>query len=103
MLSVRDRAFFTLVDQDEMDNLHVSELEPQQAAMVRFAALVAHGGAVASYGYVVDYALSVGVTADELVGVLIAVMPSTGADRVVAAAPKLGLALGYDVDAALER
>ena len=29
-------------------------------------------------------------------------MPSTGADRVVSAAPKLGLALGYDVDAALE-
>ena len=39
---------------------------------------------------------------DDLVGTLIAVMPSTGADRVVSAAPKLALALGYDIDAALE-
>lgn len=102
MLAIRDRAFFTLVDQDEIDNLYVSELTARQAALVRFAALVALDGAVASYVYVVDYALSVGVTVDELVGTLIAVMPSTGADRVVSAAPKLGLALGYDVDAALE-
>jgi 4-carboxymuconolactone decarboxylase len=74
----------------------------QQAALARLAALVALGGALASYTHVVDYALSVGVTVDELVGTLIAVMPSTCADRVVSAAPKLGLALGYDVDAALE-
>jgi hypothetical protein len=29
-------------------------------------------------------------------------MPVAGAARVVSAAPKLGLALGYDLDAALE-
>jgi hypothetical protein len=38
-----------------MDNLHVSELAPRQAAMVD--SRLSHGGAVASYGYV-DYALS---------------------------------------------
>ena len=32
-----------------------------------------------------------------------AVVPVTGAARVVQCAPKVGLALGYDVDAALER
>jgi 4-carboxymuconolactone decarboxylase len=102
MLAVRDRAFFVLVDQDEGDNLFVSELTAQQAALARLAALVAMDCALASYIHLVDYALSVGVTVDELVGTLIAVIPSTGADRVISAAPKLGLALGYDVDAALE-
>ena len=95
MLSVRDRAFFTLVDQDEQDNLHVSELTAHQAALARLAALV-------SYIHVVEEALSAGASVDDLVGTLIAVMPSTGADRVVSAAPKLALALGYDIDAALE-
>ena len=102
MLAVRDRAFFTLVDQDEQDNLHVSELTAQQAALARLAALVALDGAQVSYIHVVEEALSAGASVDDLVGTLIAVMPSTGADRVVSAAPKLALALGYDIDAALE-
>lgn len=102
MLAVRDRAFFTLVDQDEHDNLCVSELTAQQASLARLAALVALDGAQVSYMHVVEDALSAGVCADHLVGALIAVMPSTGADRVVSAAPKLALALGYDIDAALE-
>jgi len=38
----------------------------------------------------------------DVVGVLVALLPSIGSDRVVSAAPKLGLALGYDVDEALE-
>jgi len=43
-----------------------------------------------------------GATEDEIVGILVAVLPSIGADHVVSAAPGLGLALGYDVAAALE-
>ena len=35
-------------------------------------------------------------------GTLVAAIPIVGAPRVISAAPKLGLALGYDVDAALE-
>ena len=35
-------------------------------------------------------------------GALIAVLPELGAARVISAAPKLGLAVGYDVAAALE-
>ena len=40
---------------------------------------------------------------DEIVACLEAVTPVTGAARVVQCAPKLALALGYDVEAALER
>ena len=43
------------------------------------------------------------MTSDEIVASLEAVTPVTGAVRVVQCAPKVAFALGYDVDAALER
>ncbi|HET8812316.1 MAG TPA: hypothetical protein VFM67_06955, partial [Gaiella sp.] len=49
-----------------------------------------------------EAALEVGVTREELVGALVAVLPIVGVPRVVSAAPNLGLALGYDVGDALE-
>ena len=49
-----------------------------------------------------ERALAAVATADEIVGTLVAVMSLTGVPRTVSAAPKLGLALGYDVEAALE-
>ena len=48
-------------------------------------------------------ALAAGATSDEIVACLEAVTSVTGAARVVQCAPKVGLALGYDVEAALER
>src|SRR5271157_2104346 len=39
---------------------------------------------------------------DEVADVLLAIAPVAGLDRVVAAAPGLGTALGYDIEAALE-
>ena len=47
-------------------------------------------------------ALGAGATADDIVDTLIAVAPIAGGVRVVAAAPALALAIGYDIDAALE-
>jgi len=78
------------------------ELDPKTLALVRLAALVAVGGAVASYGAQADAAVSAGCTAAEIVDVLVAVVPTVGLPRVVAAAPKLAIALGYDVDGAME-
>ena len=64
----------------------------------RLAALVAVGGAVPSYGAQADSAVSAGATAAEIVDVLVGVIPVVGLPCVVAAAPKLALALGYDLD-----
>ena len=47
----------------------------------------------------VQAGLDAGATYDEIVGTLIAVMPIVGIARVVAAAPNLALAVGYDVEA----
>jgi alkylhydroperoxidase/carboxymuconolactone decarboxylase family protein YurZ len=73
-------------------------LDPRTLALVRLAALVAVGGAVPSYGAQADAAVDAGATVDEIVDVLVGVIPVVGLPRVVAAAPKLALALGHDVD-----
>jgi len=73
-------------------------LDARTLALVRLAALVSVGGAVPSYGAQADAAIDAGATAAEIVEVLVAVIPIVGLPRVVAAAPKLALALGHDVD-----
>ena len=78
------------------------ELDAKTLALVRLAALVAVGGAVPSFGAQADAAVSAGATAAEIVDVLVGVVPVVGLPRVVAAAPKLAMALGYDTDDALE-
>ena len=97
-LAINDARFVDGVG-GEVESL---ELDPKSLALVRLAALVAVGGAVASYGAQADAAVSAGVTAAEIVDALVGVAPVVGMPRVVAAAPKLALALGYDIDAALE-
>lgn len=77
-------------------------LDLKTQALVRLAALVAAGGSVPSYGAQADAAVNAGATADEIVEVLVGVIPIVGLPRVVAAAPTLALALGYDTNNALE-
>jgi hypothetical protein len=52
--------------------------------------------------WTLELARRAGASNDEIVGCLLAVMPTLGVARVVSAAPKLGLALGFDVATALE-
>jgi alkylhydroperoxidase/carboxymuconolactone decarboxylase family protein YurZ len=78
------------------------QLDLKTLELVRLAALVAVGGAVPSYGAQADSAVSAGASAAEIVDVLVGVIPVVGLPCVVAAAPKVALALGYDLDEALE-
>jgi alkylhydroperoxidase/carboxymuconolactone decarboxylase family protein YurZ len=78
-------------------------LDDKTVALLRIAATVAVDAAPYSFQHAVALALAAGATNDEIVGCLEAVTPVTGAARVVQCAPKVALALGYDVDAALER
>jgi 4-carboxymuconolactone decarboxylase len=77
-------------------------LDRKTLELVRLAALVAVGGAVPSYGALADSAVNAGATAAEIVDVLVGVIPVVGLPCAVAAAPKIALALGYDLDEALE-
>jgi len=84
------------------DTIEASGLDPKTHAMVRLAALMAVDAGQISYNASAEVALASGASPDEIVGILIAVAPAIGLGRVVSAAPELGLALGYDVEAALE-
>ena len=79
-----------------------TELDEKTRALVRLAALVAVGGAPPSYGALTDAAVGAGASAGEIVDVLIDVVPVVGLPCVVAAAPNVAMALGYDTDEAME-
>src|SRR5205085_5519685 len=79
-----------------------SHLDKKTHALVRLGALVAIDATPPSYMWTVEAARRAGATDDEIVGCLVAALPVVGVANVVSAAPKLALALGYDVTAALE-
>jgi 4-carboxymuconolactone decarboxylase len=73
-------------------------LNPKVEQLVRLAALLSVGAATPLLREAVDHALAAGATASEIVGVLVAVGPEVGLASLVASAPKLALAIGYDLE-----
>lgn len=67
--------------------------------LVRLAALLALGAATPSLRATVERAIQAGATEAEIADVLVAVAPAVGLARVVSTAPRLAVALGYDIDA----
>ncbi len=101
-LAIGDDAYLGGLIASEAANLVESGLDPKTHALVRIGALVAVDAPAPSYLEAVDTARASGASDREIVGCLLAVLPELGATRAISAAPKLGLALGYDVAAALE-
>ena len=102
-LALRDDRYIASLLADERESATRSGLDPCSHALVRVGALIAVDAAPPSYMNAVEAAGEAGVTHEEIVGALIAVLPVVGVARVVSAAPNLGLAIGYDVSDALER
>jgi 4-carboxymuconolactone decarboxylase len=94
-LAINDARFVEKADQVGDERCW---LDPKSLALVRLGGLVAVGGAVPSYGELSDAAVSAGASTDEIVDVLVSLIPIVGLPCVVAAAPKIALALGYDVE-----
>jgi 4-carboxymuconolactone decarboxylase len=86
----------------QLTNVDASGLDPKTHALVRLGALIALDASQSSFQWNASTALASGATVDEIVGVLIAVAQTVGLARVASAAPAVALALGYDIDAALE-
>jgi alkylhydroperoxidase/carboxymuconolactone decarboxylase family protein YurZ len=75
-----------------------SGLDERTFALVKIASLIALDAPPASYAWQLGNALAVGVTAEDILGVLVAVAPQVGGPKVIAAAPEIMLAMGLDVD-----
>ena len=79
-----------------------STLDPKTVALLQVGASAAMGSPGVSLEWSAGRALAAGATEDEIADVLLAIAPVTGLARVVAAAPDVATALGYDIAAALE-
>ena len=91
--------FDTLADMTAV-SLARNSLVPRELMLVRIAALIAVDAAPASYLMNAGAAQDMGVTADDIQGVMIGIAPVVGAPRVVSAAGKILRALGLAITVA---
>lgn len=80
-------------------NIEASGLDARTFSLVSIASLIALDAAPASYLWQIGMALESGVTAEEILGVLVAVNPIVGNARTVAAAAEVALGLGIELEA----
>lgn len=73
-------------------------LSPKVDPLVRLAALLAVGASMPSLRDAVKHAMAAGASTDEIVSVLVSVGPTIGLASVVASAPRLAMAIGYDLE-----
>jgi 4-carboxymuconolactone decarboxylase len=85
-----------------LDPAQASALDPKTAALLHVAVCVAIGSPAMCLEWSTGRALAAGASEDEITDVLLAIAPVAGLGRVVAAAPDVATALGYDIEAALE-
>ena len=95
-----DTPILDLLGRMTADSMQTSTLDEQTLMLVRVAALVAVDAPPASYLLNLGAAGEVGVSSDQVTGVLSAVAPIVGTTRVVAAAGRMVKALGAAVELA---
>ena len=101
-IAIADDAYVDELLSSERANLAASTLDSKTHALVRLGSLIAIDAESPAYMWTIQAARRAGASDDEIVGCLLAAMPTLGVARIVAAAPKLALALGFDVSRALE-
>ena len=80
----------------------IDALGDRTASLVRLAALIVADADTPAYQREVRNAINAGASPEQITGVLLAIARVAGSTLVMSAAPKMALALGYDVDAGLE-
>jgi alkylhydroperoxidase/carboxymuconolactone decarboxylase family protein YurZ len=101
-IAIADDRYVEEVLSNDRANLTASTLDAKAHALVRLGALIAIDAETPAYMWTLESARRAGASDDELVGCLLAALPTLGVARIVSAAPKLGLAMGFDVASALE-
>jgi len=95
-----DTPLLDLLGRMTVDSMETSGLDEQTLMLVRVAALVAVDAPPASYLLNLGAAGDVGVTTEQVMGVLAGVAPIVGTTRIVAAAGRMVKALGAAVELA---
>jgi hypothetical protein len=93
----------TIGDRHVLDDPSRVALPPELATLVRITALIALDGPSVAYRKEFERSERGSVDLDELLAVLVAVAEQVGWPRIVAAAPRIAMAAGYDVEEELDR
>jgi 4-carboxymuconolactone decarboxylase len=101
-LTIGDTGLIASLGDDDAPRRLGVRLDPRTEALVRIGALIALDAPPASFRCAVEDAQRVGARQEDLLATLMAVAGTVGTARVVSAAPRIALAAGYDVEAALE-
>ena len=80
------------------DSFEATTLDPKELMLVRIAALVAIDAPPASYMLNLEAASELGIEAEEVRGILIAIAPIVGTPRVVSAVGNIVRALGIALE-----
>lgn len=102
LLTIGDPRAFATVSRPGAPLLDVAPLDCRTEALIRLAALIALDAPPSSYATVVEAALRAGARVEDLLAALLALADTVGSARIVSAAPRIALAAGFDVEAALE-
>jgi 4-carboxymuconolactone decarboxylase len=98
-LALNDEESVGMVLASGPETAGATALRPKVDVLVQLGALLALGASTNSLRATVGRAVEAGATEAEIVGVLIAVAPTVGLARVVSTAPRLAVAIGYDLEA----
>lgn len=91
-------SILTLLTSMTTESMEASSLDEETLMLVRIGALVAVDAPAASYLLNVGAAGEIGVTTEQVEGVLAAVAPIVGAPRVASAVTHMAQALGMAID-----
>lgn len=101
-LALHDEKLIREVIASGVDAPDAIGLDAKTYALVRLSALISLDAPVVAYQSTVAFAFAAGATSRDVVATLKAVASMVGSPRLVAAAPALAAAIGYDIEAALE-
>ena len=99
-LSTTDTPVLDLLASMTADSIEASSLDPETLILVRIAALAAVDAPAVSYLLNLGAASDIGVSADQVRGVLAAVAPIVGTARIASATGKIAGALNVAIDIA---
>jgi 4-carboxymuconolactone decarboxylase len=102
-LAIGDRTLIAALAGSGDEYREAARLDDLTESLVRVAVLVPLDAPQSSYQTAVEAAMRAGASLDHLLATLVATIETVGLPRVVSAAPRIALAAGYDVDAAIEQ
>jgi alkylhydroperoxidase/carboxymuconolactone decarboxylase family protein YurZ len=100
MAEAVDRPVLDLLASMTADSLEASDLDPESLMLVRIAALVAVDAPPASYLLNLGVASEMGIGAEDVQDVLMAIAPIVGTARVASATGNIVRALGFAIEIA---